>query len=126
MKISFNDIIVVAVSRALKHHPIMNSTHEGDEIILHEFDRTLEIEGIDLNDEWEDVLEKITTSQHTRMPVYYDSIDSSHGFLHLRNVLALMGEDKLTPVSLLEAAQPNYFLPEGTPLNTQLLKFQRN
>ncbi|MBW2369546.1 MAG: 2-oxo acid dehydrogenase subunit E2, partial [Deltaproteobacteria bacterium] len=36
VKISFNDIIILAVSRALKHHPIMNSTHEGDEIVLHE------------------------------------------------------------------------------------------
>lgn len=36
VKISFNDIIILAVSRALKHHPIMNSTHEGEEIILHD------------------------------------------------------------------------------------------
>jgi pyruvate dehydrogenase E2 component (dihydrolipoamide acetyltransferase) len=36
VKISFNDIIILAVSRALKHHSIMNSTHVGDEINLHE------------------------------------------------------------------------------------------
>ena len=36
VKISFNDIIILAVSRALKRHPIMNSTLVGDEILLHD------------------------------------------------------------------------------------------
>jgi len=36
VKISFNDIILMAVSRALTQHPIMNSTHIGDEILLHD------------------------------------------------------------------------------------------
>ncbi len=36
VKISNNDIIILAASRALKRHPIMNSTLVGDEILLHE------------------------------------------------------------------------------------------
>jgi pyruvate dehydrogenase E2 component (dihydrolipoamide acetyltransferase) len=36
VKISFNDIIILAVSRALKHYPIMNSTHVDDDILLHD------------------------------------------------------------------------------------------
>ena len=36
VKISFNDIIILAVSRALKHHPIMNSTLVDDYILLHD------------------------------------------------------------------------------------------
>ena len=36
VRISFNDIIILAVSRALQHHPIMNSTLADNEIILHE------------------------------------------------------------------------------------------
>jgi pyruvate dehydrogenase E2 component (dihydrolipoamide acetyltransferase) len=36
VKVSFNDIIILAVSRALKRHPIMNARLEGDEIILHD------------------------------------------------------------------------------------------
>ena len=35
-KVSHNDILILAVSRALKRHPIMNSTLVGDEIFLHE------------------------------------------------------------------------------------------
>jgi len=36
VRISYNDIIILATSRALKHHPIMNSTLVGDEILLHD------------------------------------------------------------------------------------------
>ncbi len=36
VRISYNDIIVLAVSRALKRFPIMNSTLVGDEILLHD------------------------------------------------------------------------------------------
>jgi pyruvate dehydrogenase E2 component (dihydrolipoamide acetyltransferase) len=36
VKISYNDIIVMATARALMRHPIMNSTLVGEEILLHE------------------------------------------------------------------------------------------
>lgn len=36
VKISFNDIIVMATARALMRHPIMNSTLVGEEILLHD------------------------------------------------------------------------------------------
>ncbi|MCG6879594.1 MAG: 2-oxo acid dehydrogenase subunit E2 [Deltaproteobacteria bacterium] len=35
VKISYNDIIILATVRALKEHPIMNSTLVGEEILLH-------------------------------------------------------------------------------------------
>jgi len=36
VKISYNDIIVMATACALMRHPIMNSTLVGDEILLHD------------------------------------------------------------------------------------------
>ena len=36
VRISNNDIIILATSRALKRHPMMNSTLVGDEILLHD------------------------------------------------------------------------------------------
>jgi len=35
IKISYNDIIVMATTRALMRHPIMNSTFTGEEILIH-------------------------------------------------------------------------------------------
>ena len=36
VRVSYNDIIILAVSRALKRFPIMNSTLVGEEILLHD------------------------------------------------------------------------------------------
>lgn len=36
VKVSYNDILICIVARALKRHPIMNSTLVGDEILLHQ------------------------------------------------------------------------------------------
>lgn len=83
-----------------------------------------EIVGIDLNDEWDQVLQQLSTSQHTRLPIFRGDIDNVLGFVHLRNLLNLGNEGLPSPNDLEKAMREAYFIPEGTPLNTQLLNFQ--
>lgn len=84
-----------------------------------------EIVGIDLEDDWDAILKHISTSQHTRLPVFHGDINNVVGFVHLRNVLSLQQRDELTRDDLLDVIRESYFIPEGTPLNTQLLNFQK-
>ncbi len=84
-----------------------------------------EIGGIDLDDDWEAILNQISTSQHTRLPVFQGDINNVEGFVHLRNVLALQRKNELTREDLIKLIREAYFVPEGTPLNTQLLNFQK-
>ena len=83
-----------------------------------------EIVGIDLDDDIHVIERIIATSQHTRLPVYEDSIDKVVGILHLRRLanLAQHSRDKDALKRLLE--EP-YFVPGGTPLSMQLVQFQR-
>jgi len=84
-----------------------------------------EIFGIDLDDDMEEISEAIQKSEHTRLPVYRDNIDNVVGLLHLRrlaNAVSGSGISKSTIESLL--TEP-YFIPEGTPLSTQLVQFQK-
>ena len=83
-----------------------------------------EIIGIDLEDDVAELERIIANSQHTRLPVYRNSIDQVVGVLHLRRLanLANRSLDKQTISDLLD--EP-YFVPEGTPLSTQLVQFQR-
>ena len=83
-----------------------------------------EIIGIDLSDEPDDIEQIINQCVHTRIPVYQDNIDKVVGILHMRRLanLARPSFDKNAFVDLLE--EP-YFVPEGTPLSTQLVQFQR-
>lgn len=83
-----------------------------------------EIIGIDLDADEVEINRIIRTSEHTRLPVYRDSIDQVIGILHLRRLanLAQREVDKRKIEALLD--EP-YFVPEGTPLSTQLVQFQR-
>jgi len=84
-----------------------------------------EIVGIDLEDDWDDVLEQIETSRHTRLIVYRDELDNTIGILHLRSILADLATEALTPEVLESHVRDAYFVPEGTPLHRQLVNFQR-
>jgi len=83
-----------------------------------------EIVGIDLDDEPEEIERIISSSDHTRLPVFRDSIDNVVGILHLRN-LANLAKSEFTPDDLARLVDEPYFVPEGTPLSTQLVQFQR-
>ena len=83
-----------------------------------------EIVGIDLDDEVEEIAEIIGNSEHTRLPVYRDSIDKVIGILHLRK-LANLAETGIDKAALQRLLSEPYFVPEGTPLSTQLVQFQR-
>ncbi len=85
-----------------------------------------EITGIDLNDDWNDIVHQITHSQRTRVPVFRDSIDNTVGVLHLRKVLNLFSRDELNMKTLKNLIVPAYFIPAGTSLTRQLLNFQDN
>jgi Mg2+/Co2+ transporter CorB len=83
-----------------------------------------EILGIDVSESWDRILEVITTSSHTRLPVFSGSIDDLKGVVHLRKLVRLAAQNELRQETLLAQVRDPYFIPEGTPLNQQLLNFQ--
>ena len=87
-----------------------------------------EIVGIDIDDDWDRILEQLRQSQHTRLPVYQGEIDRIIGLLHMKQVVHELARGHLDLDNLTAAAQSRepYFVPSGTTLNTQLLNFQRN
>lgn len=85
-----------------------------------------EIEGIDLEDEWEDIAAKLGTSRYTRLPVYRGSLDDVVGIVHLRKVMRLMHSSNFSREAFLPLIVEPYFIPQGTPLSTALLNFRAN
>ena len=84
-----------------------------------------EIVGIDLDDDIEDISALIRKSEHTRIPVYRDNIDNVQGILHLRRLANVFTRQAFTKEDLIKILEEPYFVPEGTPLNIQLLQFQK-
>jgi Mg2+/Co2+ transporter CorB len=84
-----------------------------------------EIIGIDLDDNIEEIATLIRNSEHTRLPVFRDTIDNVKGILHLRRLANIFTQLKFTKEDLSQLLEEPYFVPEGTPLSTQLLQFQK-
>jgi Mg2+/Co2+ transporter CorB len=87
-----------------------------------------EIVGIDVDDDWDKIVEQLRQSQHTRLPVYEGEIDRIIGVLHMKRVVHELARGRLDRASLIETAnaRDTYFVPSGTTLNAQLLNFQRD
>jgi Mg2+/Co2+ transporter CorB len=83
-----------------------------------------EIVGIDLNDEWADILSQLTQTVYTRLPVYRESIDNVVGLLHIRTIISKLSQGGLSFEDLQHSVRRPYFVPEGTSLTRQLLEFQ--
>ena len=84
-----------------------------------------DITGIDINDDWNTISRTLSETQHTRLPLYRESIDHVIGILHMRDVLPLLHRDELDHPGLEKIARDLLFIPENTSLNRQLLNFQR-
>ncbi|MEQ6890332.1 HlyC/CorC family transporter [Halomonas sp. CS7] len=84
-----------------------------------------EVMGLDLDDDLEDILAQIRTSQHTRVPVYKGDINNIIGMLHLRNAARFLSRGDVSKAAIVQEAREPYFIPESTPLHTQLLNFQK-
>jgi Mg2+/Co2+ transporter CorB len=67
-----------------------------------------EMSGIDVRENWDDILDQLRQTPHTRLPVYDGELDNLVGILDIA-----------------KGREP-YFVPEETPLNVQLSQFQRN
>ncbi|WP_136680416.1 HlyC/CorC family transporter [Neptunomonas sp. XY-337] len=84
-----------------------------------------EIQGIDLDLELDDILDKLSKTAHTRLPVYNGDVNKVVGILHMRNLAQLIQQGMVTKAAILQVIAEPYFIPESTPLQTQLLNFQK-
>jgi Mg2+/Co2+ transporter CorB len=87
-----------------------------------------EIAGIDVNEGWDEIIDRLRQTPHTRLPVYEGELDNLVGLLHMKRVARELARGTLDRERLLEIASGRelYFVPEGTALNVQLTQFQRN
>ncbi len=85
-----------------------------------------ELEGIDLTDNPDDIIEQIANCQHTRILVYEDNVDNVKGILHARKFPRILSKsDQLTAEDIASLLDEPYFVPMGTPLHVQLRFFQK-
>ncbi|MDD0972888.1 transporter associated domain-containing protein [Pseudomonas fontis] len=84
-----------------------------------------EVDGINLDDSIEQIIEQLILSRHTRLPVFHSDINQVQAILNTRQISHLLPKAELTMESLLAACYEPYFVPESTPLQRQLLNFHK-
>ena len=85
-----------------------------------------EIFGIDIEDDIDEIIAQIKSSQHTRLPVFKEDIDRVIGVLHLRDTAKFLTDAEISKAAILQVTEEPYFVPENTPLQTQLVNFQKH
>ncbi|HLV78006.1 MAG TPA: HlyC/CorC family transporter [Marinobacter sp.] len=84
-----------------------------------------DVVGIDLEDDLDTIIRQLKNCQHTRLPVFAGDINEIRGILHLRSAARLLQREDIDKDMILQLCSEPYFVPESTPLNTQLLNFQK-
>ncbi|MDO9601240.1 MAG: CNNM domain-containing protein [Rhodocyclaceae bacterium] len=85
-----------------------------------------EIESIDLAAPIDEIVDKLATSFHTRLPVYEGEPGNILGILHLRRMLAGALGGALSHELLRQDLLEPYFIPAETPAYAQLRFFREN
>lgn len=83
-----------------------------------------DMEGIDLDWEWDKILAHIHASVHAWVPVYRGGFDQMQGILPLQAAYRLLLTDGLCKENFMSTVDEAYYVPEHTSLSAQLLNFQ--
>ncbi|MFZ7304780.1 HlyC/CorC family transporter [Avibacterium avium] len=85
-----------------------------------------DIGGIDIDDDWKAIMRQLNHSAHSKVVLYKESMDENVlGILRVREAYRLMlDKNEFSKETLIRAVDEAYFIPEGTPLNAQLLNFR--
>ena len=84
-----------------------------------------EVVGIDLDDDIKDIIDQLHDTQHTRLPVFRGDVNNIVGMLHMRKVARLLSQEEVNKATLMQETIEPYYVPESTPLHTQLFNFQQ-
>ncbi|MGZ8272032.1 MAG: HlyC/CorC family transporter [Methylophilus sp.] len=114
-----------------KHRTILLNLFELEKITVDDVmtAHTL-VDVINFDDPIEDILQHISTSHHTRLPIREGDHEEIIGIIHVRKVINQLrsyhNDESFDKEALREVMSEPYYIPSGTPLYTQIQQFQEN
>jgi CBS domain containing-hemolysin-like protein len=99
----------------------------GDAAVSHIMTPRTEINMIQIDTPWEEVIESVIDSGHTRVPVYGSSRDEIVGMLYSKDLLPELAKaPDQPPRPLVELLRKPLFVPETKPVDDLLTFFQKS
>lgn len=84
----------------------------------------IDVVAVDINTEFEELMNIIIESGHTRIPVYEDTFDNVKGILYIKDLLPYLNTTE--EFEWQKLIRPPYFVPETKKINGLLKEFQDN
>lgn len=84
-----------------------------------------EIYGIDVEQPWDSIEQRLVNCEHRYVPLFCENIDQVMGMVSVRRALKLLARGELDKHMLMHLCEDIYFIPETAPLSKQLVHFQQ-
>jgi len=97
----------------------------GDATVAEAMTPRLDVAALNTESCWREVVEQLRRSDHARLPVYSDDLDTIVGILYAKDLAAAIMGRASVPDSWRAFVRPALFVPESKTLAVQLRDFQR-
>jgi Mg2+/Co2+ transporter CorB len=110
-----------------RYQDMLTSILDLDEILIDEIMTPRnEILGIDIEENFDILMEKIAINQKEIMPIYEQSLDNLKGTIDTNGIKKFLISKKLSIQNFMDFADDVYVALENTPLSNQLFNFQKD
>ena len=114
-----------------KHRTILLNLFDLEKITVDDvMTAHTQVEVIDFDAPIDDILQRISTSHHTRLPAREGDNEEIIGIIHVRKVInqlrSYQQDAEISKEALRDIISEPYFVPSGTPLYTQIQQFQEH
>src|SRR6476661_5037718 len=96
----------------------------GDTAVREVMVPRVDIVGIEQTTHWNEVVDRVSSSEHARFPVYDDTLDNVVGILYAKDLLPFVIDDDEPMMGWLSLVRPPTFIPTSKPINEQLRDFK--
>jgi CBS domain containing-hemolysin-like protein len=97
----------------------------GEATVAEAMTPRLDVEAVNSESRWREVVDQLRRSDHARLPVYSDDLDTIVGILYAKDLAAAITGRASVPDSWRAFVRPAPFVPESKTLTAQLRDFQR-
>jgi CBS domain containing-hemolysin-like protein len=86
-----------------------------------------DVVGVDIRSDWDDIIDQLSRTPHTRLPLYEGDLEHVIGVVHMKRIANELAMGRLNRQRLREVAtrRDALFVPEGTTLQAQLIAFRK-
>ncbi len=116
---------IVTPQQASPHRTMMHRVFSFSDTEVHEvMVPRVDILGLERGTPWSEVLDRVRSSQHARLPLYDETIDHITGILFAKDLLPAVIADEEPAAGWESIARPASFIPESKTIEAQLRDFK--